>query len=185
MADNHVITRSVFRGFVPAAAAEFLVILTGIAIGSPGDVHWHTLLLAGLQLATLSAGFGLALATARERVAHAPRLGLRSAAAGLLAPLGLAALSGFTQGATTAAIGIYGVAAGAVAAGLLVASTFRRQKPESPGEDPELREEIARLDAELASPRLGAGVLPGDNLLAVSERVRVAQQHGRDKRLSR
>ncbi len=165
MADANNLERSVFGRFLPAACVPYLVVLTDMALRHPGSVNWHPLVAVAVQLAALTGGFGGVLAAARERVAHAPRLGLRTAAAGLLAPLALAAASAFTQGATLTAMGILGVAAGAAAGGLLALSASRRQT-QGRLEDPEIQEEVARLDAELATQYLGSGPITSQDFAA-------------------
>ncbi len=140
-------------------------------------MSWHGPASFAVQIAALTAGFGCVMWAARQPVSRAPRLGLRAAACGLLAPLCLGALSAFTQGSSTTSIAVFALATGTGLGALLagVSATKRQQPRATPLDDPAVREALKSLDAELVSPLAGPDLRLRAQFDALAERTRAGR----------
>ncbi len=156
--------RSIFRAavgrFTLAAAIVFATVLGLIAISEPRGLSFASLAVVGLELAMLTVGYVTTLIALRPRkggLIGSPR---SHAFAGILAPLGLAALSPFAQGTNLPGIIALSVGTGAVAGLLHRAVTGRTPRPPHAT----LEELEAAADAELARlealPATSTDVLP-------------------------
>ncbi|CAN5866744.1 hypothetical protein BH23GEM9_BH23GEM9_10710 [soil metagenome] len=136
--------------FLPAAAAVYLVNLTGMAILDPGAVTLRTLESAGVQVALLTAGFSIVVRLAAPMFRQDSTLSRKAVIAGLASPLVLAGLSVFTQGATLPSIAVFSVAAGCLTGTAAMAAAWLRRR-RNPPLDADVQRELERIEAELAT----------------------------------
>jgi hypothetical protein len=149
MAEKQEITRAVLQRFLPATGAVYLGVLAASAIAEPGALSWWSLGIAAVSTVLITAGFGAVAGLLGSSLRPSIRLPHRSLVAGLAAPLGLGALSVFTQGASMPTIAVLTLAAGALAGVASLGSGVFGRIGEEPM-DPDVQAELERLEAELA-----------------------------------
>ncbi len=171
------IRQAVLRRFVPTISVLLGGIMFMIAFREPGGLHWQGLAVAGLEVVAMTIGYASGMSILRRWVASGVRIdGWRSVLAGVMAPIGLGAISAFTQGATISSIAVLSVGAGALSALATLVVSFRSPSPPKRSLDEleaEADAEITRLES-LPGPSLVSDIVPGREKERPKFRHRVA-----------
>lgn len=163
--------RSVLTRFLPAATTVFAAVLGLIALAEPRGLSLTSFGVIATELLMLTSGFTLVTTLLRPRSSQTNASSRSHAIAGLLAPIGLAALSPFAQGTNWAGITAISLATGVVVGFVHWVVTSRK----SPSPGPTLEEQEAAVDAELARLDSGSGL--NSPVISISRPEKTPRHH--------